>query len=100
MRDITNSKNVIPIKFLQKEVGAVLEDTRRFGERFSNISKSQNKISQEFRELSISVEKIINNLRSINYKEWRKKITNIKKNIMVYDSDNAQLKRYINNKLI
>ena len=52
-------------KFLQKEVGAVLEDTRRFGERFSNISKSQNKISQEFRELSISVEKIINRSEKI-----------------------------------
>ena len=46
-----------------------------------------------------SVEKTINNLRSINNKEWRKKITNIKKNVMVYDSDNTLIKTFINNTL-
>jgi len=43
-----------------------------------------------------SVEKTINNLRSINYKEWNRKIKNSKKNLMVYDSNNLKIKKFIN----
>ena len=45
-------------KFLQKEVGVLGEDVKRLKERFSSIGVKQEKISQEFRQLNISVEKV------------------------------------------
>ena len=52
-------------KFLQKEVGVLGEDVKRLTERFSSIGSKQEKISQEFRQLNISVDKVINRSEKI-----------------------------------
>ena len=52
-------------KFLQKEVGVLGEDVKRLKERFSSIGVKQEKISQEFRQLNISVEKVTNRSETI-----------------------------------
>ena len=52
-------------KFLQQEVGVLGEDVKRLTERFSSIGSKQEKITEEFRQLNISVNKVINRSEKI-----------------------------------
>jgi DNA recombination protein RmuC len=46
-------------KFLQQEVAVLGADVKRLTERFSSIGTKQEKITEEFRQLNISVNKVI-----------------------------------------
>ena len=52
-------------RFLQQEVGVLGEDVKRLTERFSSIGSKQEKITEEFRQLNISVNKVINRSEKI-----------------------------------
>ena len=52
-------------RFLQQEVGVLGEDVKRLTERFSSIGTKQEKITEEFRQLNISVNKVINRSEKI-----------------------------------
>jgi len=52
-------------RFLQHEVGVLGEDVKRLTERFSSIGSKQEKITEEFRQLNISVNKVINRSEKI-----------------------------------
>tara|TARA_B100001564_G_C20577516_1_gene641414 strand:- start:168 stop:1163 length:996 start_codon:yes stop_codon:yes gene_type:complete len=52
-------------KFLQQEVGVLGEDVKRLTDRFSSIGSKQEKITEEFRQLNISVNKVINRSEKI-----------------------------------
>ena len=52
-------------KFLQHEVGILGEDVKRLTDRFSSIGSKQEKISEEFRQLNISVNKVMNRSEKI-----------------------------------
>jgi len=53
-------------KFLQQEVGILGEDVKRLTDRFSSIGNKQEKITEEFRQLNISVDKVINRSEKIS----------------------------------
>ena len=52
-------------KFLQQEVGVLGEDVKRLTDRFSSIGSKQEKITEEFRQLNISVNKVIDRSEKI-----------------------------------
>lgn len=52
-------------KFLQQEVGILGEDVKRLTDRFSSIGSKQEKITEEFRQLNISVNKVMNRSEKI-----------------------------------
>jgi DNA recombination protein RmuC len=52
-------------KFLQEEVGILGEDVKRLTDRFSGIGIKQEKVTEEFRQLNISVNKVINRSEKI-----------------------------------
>ena len=52
-------------KFLQEEVGILGEDVKRLTDRFSSIGSKQEKVTEEFRQLNISVNKVINRSEKI-----------------------------------
>ncbi len=52
-------------KLLQQEVGVLGEDVKRLTERFSSIGSKQEKVTEEFRQLNISVNKVINRSEKI-----------------------------------
>ena len=52
-------------KFLQHEVGILGEDVKRLTDRFSSIGSKQEKITEEFRQLNISVNKVMNRSEKI-----------------------------------
>ena len=52
-------------RFLQQEVGVLGEDVKRLTERFSSIGSKQEKITEEFRQLNISVNKVISRSEKI-----------------------------------
>jgi len=53
-------------KFLQQEVGILGEDVKRLTDRFSSIGTKQEKITEEFRQLNISVNKVISRSEKIS----------------------------------
>ena len=53
-------------KFLQQEVGILGEDVKRLTDRFSSIGTKQEKITDEFRQLNISVNKVISRSEKIS----------------------------------
>ena len=53
-------------------MGILGEDVKRLTDRFSSIGNKQEKITEEFRQLNISVDKVINRFKSVFYKAFPK----------------------------
>ena len=65
IREGERANEVIEQIKADKEVGVLGEDVKRLTERFSSIGSKQEKVTEEFRQLNISVNKVINRSEKI-----------------------------------